>query len=106
VIPSEDGVGYLVFSDLDDYPTTEELPAVDQVNSVLSQDLRNPLDAAKAHLTAARETRDSDHFEWVADAHGRMERIIRDVLSLTRGNPVVDPSDRVSIEIAATDAWQ
>jgi signal transduction histidine kinase len=35
-----------------------------------------------------------------------MERIIRDVLTLTRGDAVVDPSDHVSIETAATDAWQ
>jgi nitrogen-specific signal transduction histidine kinase len=106
VIPSEEGAGYLVFSDLEDCPTTEKLPAVDQVSSVLSHDLRNPLDVAKAHLTAARETGDPDHFESVADAHDRMERIIRDVLTLTRGDAVVDPSDQVSIETAATDAWQ
>ena len=106
VIPSEEDAGYLVFSDLEDCPTIEELPAVDQVSSVLSHDLRNPLDVAKAHLTAARETGDPDHFESVADAHDRMERIIRDVLTLTRGDAVVDPSDQVSIETAATDAWQ
>ncbi|ESP89704.1 sensor histidine kinase [Candidatus Halobonum tyrrellensis] len=106
VIPSEEGAGYLVFSDLEDCPTIEELPAVDQVSSVLSHDLRNPLDVAEAHLTAARETGDPDHFESVADAHDRMERIIRDVLTLTRGDAVVDPSDRVSIETAAADAWQ
>jgi len=106
VIPSEEDAGYLVFSDLEDCPTIEELPAVDQVSSVLSHDLRNPLDVAKAHLTAARETGDPDHFESVADAHDRMERIIRDVLTLTRGDPVVDPSDQVSIETAATDAWR
>ena len=106
VIPSEEGAGYLVFSDLQDCPTVEELPAVDQVSSVISHDLRNPLDVAEAHLTAARETGDPEHFESVADAHDRMERIIRDVLTLTRGDAVVDPSDRVSIETAATDAWQ
>ncbi|WP_318570701.1 HAMP domain-containing sensor histidine kinase [Salinigranum marinum] len=106
VIPSEEGAGYLVFLDLEDCPTIEELPAVDQVSSVLSHDLRNPLDVAKAHLTAARETGDPDHFESVADAHDRMERIIRDVLTLTRGDAVVDPSNQVSIETAATDAWQ
>ncbi|WP_435186650.1 sensor histidine kinase [Halobellus sp. EA9] len=106
VIPSEEGAGYLVFSDLEHCPTTEKLPAVDQVSSVLSHDLRNPLDVAKAHLTAARETGDPEHFESVDDAHDRMERIIRDVLTLTRGDAVVDPSDQVSIETVATDAWQ
>jgi signal transduction histidine kinase len=73
---------------------------------VISHDLRNPLDVAKAHLQAARETGDPEHFESVTDAHDRMERIIRDALTLTRGNDAVDPSDRVSIETAATDAWR
>jgi nitrogen-specific signal transduction histidine kinase len=106
VIPSEGDAGYLVFSDLQQCPTVEEMPAVDQVSSVISHDLRNPLDVAKAHLRAARETGDAEHFESVAGAHDRMERIIRDVLTLTRGDTVVDPSDQVSIETAATDAWQ
>jgi len=105
-IPSDGNAGYLVLSDLQDCPTIEELPAVDQVSSVISHDLRNPLDIAKAHLTAARETGDPEHFESVADAHDRMERIIRDVLTLTRGEDVVDPSNQVSIATAAMDAWQ
>jgi hypothetical protein len=106
VIPSDGDAGYLVFSDLQHCPGIEGMPAVDQVSSVISHDLRNPLDVAKAHLTAARETGEPDHFESVADAHDRMERIIRDVLTLTRGDAVVDPSEQVSIETAATDAWQ
>ena len=106
VIPTDGDAGYLVFSDLQDCPTLEEMPAVDQVSSVISHDLRNPLDVAKAHLTAARETGAPEHFESVADAHDRMERIIRDVLTLTRGDAVVDPSDHVSVETAATDAWR
>jgi len=106
VVPSDEDAGYLVFSDLQQCPAIDEMPAVDQVSSVISHDLRNPLDVAKAHLRAARETGDPEHFESVADAHDRMERIIRDVLTLTRGDAVVDPSERVSIETAATDAWR
>lgn len=106
VIPSDGDAGYLVFSDLQHCPGIEGIPAVDQVSSVISHDLRNPLDVAKAHLTAARETGEPEHFESVADAHDRMERIIRDVLTLTRGDAVVDPSEQVSIETAAMDAWR
>lgn len=106
VIPSTGDTGYLVLSDPCLHPDTEGTPAVDQVNSVISHDLRNPLDVAKAHLQAARETDDPEHFDSVADAHDRMERIIGDVLTLTREEEVVDPSEQVSIETAATDAWQ
>jgi signal transduction histidine kinase len=106
VIPSDEDAGYLVFADLERCPDVEEPPAVDQVSSVISHDLRNPLDVAKAHLQAARETGDPEHFESVSSAHDRMERIVRDVLTLTRGDAVVDPSERVSVETAATEAWQ
>ena len=106
VIPSDEATGYLVFADLEQCPDIEDPPAVDQVSSVISHDLRNPLDVAKAHLQAARETGDPEHFESISNAHDRMERIIRDVLTLTREDAVVDPSERVSIETAATDAWQ
>ena len=72
VIPSDAATGYLVFSDLGQCPDVEDSPAVDQVSSVISHDLRNPLDVAKAHLHAARETGDPEHFEAVANAHDRM----------------------------------
>lgn len=106
VIPSDDGTGYLVFSDLRECPDGEDLPGVDEVSSVISHDLRNPLDVAKAHLRAARETGASAHFESVAGAHDRMERIIRDVLTLTHDSAVVEPSKQVAVEAAARDAWK
>lgn len=106
VIPSGDGTGYLVFADLRECPDEGYSPGVDQVSSVISHDLRNPLDVAKAHLRAAEETGDPEHFESVADAHDRMERIIRDVLTLTRDGAVVQPSEEVAIGTAARDAWE
>jgi signal transduction histidine kinase len=105
VIPSDDDAGYLVFSDPAEWPDREDAPGVDQVSSVISHDLRNPLDVAKAHLRAAQETGDPEHFDSVADAHDRMERIIRDVLTLTRDGTVIQPSKEVAIETASRDAW-
>ena len=106
VIPSADDTGYLVFSDLGEFPDDDYSPGVDQVSSVISHDLRNPLDVAKAHLRAAEETGAPEHFESVADAHDRMERIIRDVLTLTRDGAVVQPSAEVAVGTAARDAWE
>ncbi|SDE88535.1 sensor histidine kinase [Halorientalis regularis] len=79
---------------------------VDHVASVVSHDLRNPLDVATARLRAGRETGDDDHFERVAAAHDRMERIIRDVLTLARGRDVVDPDETVALDVVAEDAWE
>ncbi|WEL27308.1 sensor histidine kinase [Haloferax volcanii] len=105
-ISSGPDAGYIVFTDLSACLDVAEAPAVDQVSSVISHDLRNPLDVAKAHLRAAKETGDDEHFDTVANAHDRMEQIIRDVLTITRDRTAVDPSDDVSIETAAEDAWE
>ncbi|ERH13487.1 MAG: signal transduction histidine kinase [halophilic archaeon J07HB67] len=73
------------------------------VASVVSHDLRNPLDVAKAHLQVARETGSAERLATVADAHDRMERIIDDVLTLSR---VGDPTRRaVDVAAAARAAW-
>ncbi|WP_251343198.1 sensor histidine kinase [Haloplanus halophilus] len=106
IVPSDDDTGRVVFSDVSDCPEIADSPAIDRVGSVISHDLRNPLDVAEAHLRAARETGDAEHFDAVAAAHDRMERIIRDVLTITRNRTAVDPSDDVAIDVAATDAWE
>jgi signal transduction histidine kinase len=79
---------------------------LDHVASVISHDLRNPLDVAKARLRAARETGEKGHFEHVTRAHDRMERIIEDVLTLARGPDVVQPDEPVDLESAAEAAWE
>ncbi|MFW5956256.1 MAG: sensor histidine kinase [Halorhabdus sp.] len=79
---------------------------LDHVASVISHDLRNPLDVAKARLRAARDTGEAEHFEHVADAHNRMERIIEDVLTLASGSDVVQPDERVALSDAAEQAWK
>jgi signal transduction histidine kinase len=106
IIPTGEDTGYLLFSDIGKCLDIAETPAIDQVSSVISHDLRNPLDVAKAHLRAARETGDAEHFDAVASAHKRMEQIIQDVLTITRDRTAVDPTDHISIETAAKDAWE
>ncbi|WP_136688552.1 sensor histidine kinase [Halorhabdus amylolytica] len=83
---------------------TDEI-GLDHVASVISHDLRNPLDVAKARLRAARDTGETEHFEHVADAHDRMERIVEDVLTLARGPNVVQPDERVQLSAATERAW-
>lgn len=77
-----------------------------RVARVLSHDLRNPLDVAKARLRAARETGADEHFEHIGDAHERMERIIEDVLTLSRGAEYIDPGDTVELENIVESAWE
>jgi signal transduction histidine kinase len=106
VVPVDDTSGYLVFSDLRDQPDASGSVGVGQVASMISHDLRNPLDVAQAHLRAAQETGDAEHFDAVDRAHDRMMRIIQDVLTLARGDSVVDPSATISLEDTVEAAWQ
>jgi anti-sigma regulatory factor (Ser/Thr protein kinase) len=78
---------------------------VNRVASVLSHDLRNPLDVAKARLQATRETGADEHFDHVVRAHERMERIIEDVLTLSRGAEYIEPDDTVDLQTVVESAW-
>jgi len=105
VIPPQVGEsGYLLFT----AAAGEECEAVgvDRVATVISHDLRNPLDVARARLRAGRELDSDEHFEHVQQAHDRMERIIQDVLTLARGEDVVDPDESVDLGSVAADAWE
>ena len=88
-----------------DPETTGSVTAGEQIARVVSHDLRNPLDVAKARARAARETGAAEHFDRLAQAHDRMERIIDDVLTLARDDGIVDPSPGVDLDAVATDAW-
>ncbi|ELZ13874.1 histidine kinase [Halovivax asiaticus JCM 14624] len=106
VSADENADGVFLFSPL---PTGATRAAgeigLDHVASVISHDLRNPLDVANARLRAARESGEDKHFEHVARAHDRMERIVEDVLTLARGAAVVQPDERVDLASAAAAAW-
>jgi len=104
-----DDVGFLLFVELpadDTGDWTSGTLGIDHVASVVSHDLRNPLDVAKARLEAGRELDEEEHFEHVAQAHERMERIIQDVLTIARGEEVVEPDDTVDLTDVAQTAWE
>jgi len=106
---SGDDTDYLVFTDassLDDLDCMLGSLGVDHVASVVSHDLRNPLDVAKARLRAGRESGDDEHFDHVEQAHNRMERIIQDVLTLARGDDIVEPEEPVDLTRVASEAWE
>jgi hypothetical protein len=108
VIPDpDDSAGHLVFrvTTGPDSPGRTDL-GLDHVASVVSHDLRNPLEVARTRLRAGRDTGNDEHFEHVARAHDRMERIIEDVLTLARGEDTIDPSEEVDLTEIAEAAWE
>lgn len=78
---------------------------LEQFASMVSHDLRNPLNVAAGRLEMARQEYSSEHLEAVADAHARMEALIEDVLALARqGQPIDDP-EGVELATVADQAW-
>jgi len=74
--------------------------------SVLSHDLRNPLNVADGHLQIVRERYDDDQdLELVEEALDRMEELIQEVLTLARTGSVVDDPEPVALGEPARDAW-
>jgi signal transduction histidine kinase len=106
-----DGGGYLVYTDESEQVSRErDLEArnerLETFASVVSHDLRNPIDVAETYLEAAREDGDPEHFDRVADSLGRMRTLIDDVLALAREGQVVDDTERVTLASVAEAAWE
>jgi PAS domain S-box-containing protein len=79
---------------------------LEEFASMVSHDLRNPLNVAKEYLAIARRADDPEEF--VAEAEtslDRMEAMIADVLTLAReGRDVAEPDD-VDLDAVAEMAW-
>lgn len=78
---------------------------LDQFASILSHDIRNPLNVASARLELARETGDEEHLEAMARAHERMEEIVEDALALARQGHGDSHPEPVDLAVAAREAW-
>jgi len=78
---------------------------LDSFASMLSHDLRNPLNVAQGRLEIARDEHDSEHLVAANDALTRIETLIEDVLQLARQGQPVEETDRVSLGAIARDAW-
>ncbi len=78
---------------------------LEEFASVVSHDLRNPLTIASGYLDIV-ETDDEEHLETIRRAHGRMERIIEDVLALARQGKSIGETRSVSPAAVAETAWE
>ena len=73
--------------------------------SVVSHDLRNPLNVAQSSVELLDDGRDSDHVDRIDRSLVRMSDIIDDVLTLARQGDTVDAPSPVDLETMAEDAW-
>lgn len=79
---------------------------LEEFASVISHDLRNPLNVAQGNLVLAREQHDGEHLVTVAQAHSRMETLIEDLLLLARHGQSVGDSQPINLKEIAQRAWR
>jgi len=81
---------------------------LDEFASLVSHDLRNPLNVASGHLELASETSETSetpHLEQASQAIDRMETLIEDVLTLTREGKSVDLTESVELSTVVEQSW-
>lgn len=81
---------------------------LDDFVSIVSHDLRNPLNIAQGRLSLAREDaaeRGDDHLDVVARALDRMETLIEDLLTLAREGGQVDDLEPIDVADLFGNCW-
>jgi PAS domain S-box-containing protein len=76
---------------------------LDEFASVVSHDLRSPINVAQGSLDLADA--DDEHLARASDALDRMEALVEDVLDLARQGRLVDETEAVALSEVAADAW-
>jgi len=74
--------------------------------TIVAHDLRNPLAIAQGNLELARNHDDEAHFEKIADAHDRIQRIIDHTLSMAKDEADGVETERVEVGTVAHEAWE
>jgi len=78
---------------------------LEEFASVVSHDLRNPLNVADGRLEMAMAECDSDYLDDVSRAHDRMWSLIEDLLTLAREGDDVEEVERVDIADLVEACW-
>ncbi len=90
--------------------TTERLERqnerLENFASIVSHDLRNPLNVLSGSIELAEETGGAEQFERCYRAIERMEALIEDLLALARSGESISALEAVSLEAVTRDSWQ
>ena len=85
---------------------TRKNERLDEFASVVSHDLRTPLDLAGVHLELAREDGAThERLEDVAAAHDRMSDLIEDVLTWAHEGDAIEATTVVSLPSLVSECW-
>ena len=78
---------------------------LEEFASVVSHDLRNPLNVAQGRVRLASDECDSEHLDAATRAQNRMEALITDLLTLAREGQRVRKTTPVSLSTVAETCW-
>jgi len=78
---------------------------LDEFASVVSHDLRSPLNVATGWLQRYRETGDEAALDTVADSLDRVDEILDELLTLARDGADGRETETVALQVAAVAAW-
>jgi len=79
---------------------------LDRFASLVSHDLRNPLNVLEGSLELAEETGEREHFQRAENAVERMETLIDDLLVLARAGEAVEEPEPVDLASLARTCWE
>jgi signal transduction histidine kinase/DNA-binding NarL/FixJ family response regulator len=79
---------------------------LEQFATVVSHDLRNPLNVALGRLGALKEEYDDDNIPAIEQALDRMQALIDDLLLLARTGDSVTEVETVALATAVEDCWE
>ena len=83
----------------------EQLERLDEFATMVSHDLRNPLNLAMAKLQLYRETGETDHYDGAVDALESIERITDELLTLARRADDRGERSECSLGAIAREVW-
>ena len=79
---------------------------LEEFTSIVSHDLRAPLNEAETAAALARLTGEDEYFEKLEAQHDRMERMIRDLLTLAREGRTVSTAEPVDVSELVAEVWE
>jgi PAS domain S-box-containing protein len=99
-----------VFRDVTDRVERERLlerqnERLEEFASLVSHDLRNPLNVATGHLELAAAECESDHLTVATEALDRMDELLEDTLSLARSGQRIRDPEPVALAELAERCW-
>ncbi len=83
----------------------EQYQRLDEFTSVVSHDLRNPLNVAIGRLELLQEDRESKHIGEIARALDRMKSLIDHLLTVAQGDERVETTEAVELDRLAETCW-